>query len=1630
MERYTVAVSPPGAQEFQLLIPLRGTLPVSELASEVKRRVLRLGVWPNISDIALHLGSSTGPVLDPLDVLRDVIPNPKTEAVTATSGIKNSNATGPGATQEPELSKSSRFSNDSELSLRIITPALARAFPETRYIPVFVANITRKTKLRDINTYVHNFLKIPVMDSMQEDEECNCSFARQISDRGIVNETLSEGSAIPHTSKVVVVHGRNQVELVEINATTSVAILDAVATRIASDNTSKTTSIIGGTLSEPGDKYLTLPTVSICAQKRHKQRGSSSSDSKSELPQSFSTVDIHTSEAPIELSESNVNMTLEQLKLTDCTVNGVLDLYVVERKYRLANTNVDLGKDAIFLQGDSWAHPSTQSKRGIAMLLSSLRCFSGLINAKNMEAPSQDAVLHIFYRLTRFLPAVRALHILMSGKSPRPCERAALSQAIFEVLKDIVPKQLVRSVPGRVFEGTRLLLGLILEKAKHLKHAEEKTLPYMDSMRVLDLRNTFTMDPIFNAIQTNFGIVEKGYFEALKAEGIIHWKAGGDPLSSLPIEAQTKRVAYLCSGIVPEITIFDMDRFNSFSGYSNNSNADIFTPRELSDLNHLSVLCSRNNFSVLAPSALPSAQAPALTLDREGHLAVYVGRAACAMPGRDIAIFRPADGGEEHVDVSIITQLLVPILARRQVDGTAAFEAFGDCTQRKYVTPDEIIMLCVDCSKSMEDDNDFSETIEEMVENDPDREDSDDERVTASVEDSSFQVARLDDMKALVSEHESLDDMLSIIHDTQSSKRKDVASRILEILSGMYSTELSHNLKKLEKLKLTAPNYLYQRQLEGQESRNTKLKSFIAGFTTHSAAIIDFLVYRAMNFAVLDTPWTWGVGDDIPEIPVTASTTSFAGDMPSLTIPENFMCPISKDLMDDPVKTCDGFSFERNNIERWFQIRDSSPLTGLVLENTDLHANGALQNEIKQWTLGTEITHLAQDVASATSSESRAQRFSRRGDSLTVKFFSRSGSFTRRISKSLTTLDLYQLAFRGIKGQHAMIRLHADNVFIPPSQSAVSTTNLHTDSLIHIQVKGETGPSSQMNSTANQATSTHEDLCLIKVFESYQTLLFSYWVPQSTAKSLASVVFRYWRYKFKSCSRTHPRNVVLWTDMKNAGDGHSVGNVQNYWDRLSDFLNRRYAKARLTDETMFDADDHDSDDSDDSDTEMEDGAETQPLVFKIQMGWKPRREKSNTSRNLSRLDVLKTMFDAFVNRLLAYNFRTHLGLITFRSTPDVSQSITHAVESFRHKLNNMVATGDTALWDALALATDQLADYQRKYPKAKMRIICISDGADTKSTKSAGEVSWGLQRASVVVDSICLGLGMVSHVDLQTVSYLTGGYTFDPNSLEEAMAICEMEPVLNQMERPAITLPKEAYAHPYDKNLYVWRFVFSRHKAVSQNPEIVTRDVFPQRKKHPNLADTFVQLASLTTNATNSSSVTAHTDSNLRSSRIMSEMRQIVANPHPYYDIYVSESNMSFWKVVMQGPPDSAYSSGTFILYLDMEDDYPSFAPKCRFITPIYHPNINRHGKVCHSILDRNWTSDTSNSQVISTIYSLLMVPEFSDPINAVVTLDFHWDEVQFRNEAKAHIEKYAKRTREDWKEEILNPTGEDSLYD
>ena len=46
-----------------------------------------------------------------------------------------------------------------------------------------------------------------------------------------------------------------------------------------------------------------------------------------------------------------------------------------------------------------------------------------------------------------------------------------------------------------------------------------------------------------------------------------------------------------------------------------------------------------------------------------------------------------------------------------------------------------------------------------------------------------------------------------------------------------------------------------------------------------------------------------------------------------MTIPQNFICPITHDIMIDPVICSDGISYERVAIQRWLIDHNTSPMT-------------------------------------------------------------------------------------------------------------------------------------------------------------------------------------------------------------------------------------------------------------------------------------------------------------------------------------------------------------------------------------------------------------------------------------------------------------------------------------------------------------------------------------------------------------------------------------------------------------------------------------------------------------------------------------------------------------------------------
>ena len=68
-----------------------------------------------------------------------------------------------------------------------------------------------------------------------------------------------------------------------------------------------------------------------------------------------------------------------------------------------------------------------------------------------------------------------------------------------------------------------------------------------------------------------------------------------------------------------------------------------------------------------------------------------------------------------------------------------------------------------------------------------------------------------------------------------------------------------------------------------------------------------------------------------------------------VTTPDDFICPITMELMVDPVVAADGHTYDRGAIEDWLVGHSTSPMTGAELTATELYPNFTVRGQIRTW---------------------------------------------------------------------------------------------------------------------------------------------------------------------------------------------------------------------------------------------------------------------------------------------------------------------------------------------------------------------------------------------------------------------------------------------------------------------------------------------------------------------------------------------------------------------------------------------------------------------------------------------------------------------------------------------------------
>ncbi|KAF3790634.1 Ubiquitin-conjugating enzyme E2 35 [Nymphaea thermarum] len=136
--------------------------------------------------------------------------------------------------------------------------------------------------------------------------------------------------------------------------------------------------------------------------------------------------------------------------------------------------------------------------------------------------------------------------------------------------------------------------------------------------------------------------------------------------------------------------------------------------------------------------------------------------------------------------------------------------------------------------------------------------------------------------------------------------------------------------------------------------------------------------------------------------------------------------------------------------------------------------------------------------------------------------------------------------------------------------------------------------------------------------------------------------------------------------------------------------------------------------------------------------------------------------------------------------------------------------------------------------------------------------------------------------------------------------------------------------------------------------------------------------------------------------RIIKETQRLLSEPAPGISASPSEDNMRYFNVMILGPTQSPYEGGVFKLELFLPEEYPMAAPKVRFLTKIYHPNIDKASNffpyVAWSDMSRHpeRQMESSSPDTNSIVEALLSAPNPDDPLSDNIAK--HWK----TNEAEA----------------------------
>ncbi|RZF32179.1 hypothetical protein LSTR_LSTR004042 [Laodelphax striatellus] len=107
-------------------------------------------------------------------------------------------------------------------------------------------------------------------------------------------------------------------------------------------------------------------------------------------------------------------------------------------------------------------------------------------------------------------------------------------------------------------------------------------------------------------------------------------------------------------------------------------------------------------------------------------------------------------------------------------------------------------------------------------------------------------------------------------------------------------------------------------------------------------------------------------------------------------------------------------------------------------------------------------------------------------------------------------------------------------------------------------------------------------------------------------------------------------------------------------------------------------------------------------------------------------------------------------------------------------------------------------------------------------------------------------------------------------------------------------------------------------------------------------------------------------------------------------------------------PSKAPYNKAAFTIEIKFTADYPFVPPRLRFITKIYHPNVDMNGLVCLPIISvDHWKPVTKVEDIVLSLLDIINNPQPESALRLDLAREYTNDYKRFHKTAAEYSTKY-----------------------